>query len=193
MDSYGKKCNTRFLLNYGFIVEDNDANEFPFMLKLDRSDPLFQEKFDRLGDAIIVVRVQEGVDTENFKEMCAYLRFILLDEPGILASIEAAPRNCPPISLTNELKVLQYIKGSALEALSKYMTSYDQDQAALSATNLTENQRNCIKICMCEKKILDYYLNYLSDLTQELSSATPNLEEYPSTYTSQVLIPLTNS
>ena len=28
-DSYGKKCNTRFLLNYGFINLDNDANEFP--------------------------------------------------------------------------------------------------------------------------------------------------------------------
>jgi len=26
-DSYGRKCNSRFLLNYGFIVEDNDMNE----------------------------------------------------------------------------------------------------------------------------------------------------------------------
>lgn len=26
-DSYGRKCNTRFLLNYGFILEDNADNE----------------------------------------------------------------------------------------------------------------------------------------------------------------------
>jgi histone-lysine N-methyltransferase SETD3 len=26
-DSYGRKCNSRFLLNYGFILDDNDANE----------------------------------------------------------------------------------------------------------------------------------------------------------------------
>jgi len=26
-DSYDRKCNSRFFLNYGFIVEDNDANE----------------------------------------------------------------------------------------------------------------------------------------------------------------------
>ena len=32
-DSYGRKCNSRFLLNYGFIVENNDSNEFPFMVK----------------------------------------------------------------------------------------------------------------------------------------------------------------
>lgn len=25
-DSYGKKCNSRFLLNYGFVMEDNEAN-----------------------------------------------------------------------------------------------------------------------------------------------------------------------
>lgn len=25
-DSYGRKCNSRFLLNYGFILEDNPDN-----------------------------------------------------------------------------------------------------------------------------------------------------------------------
>ena len=26
-DSYGKKCNSRFLLNYAFVLEDNRENE----------------------------------------------------------------------------------------------------------------------------------------------------------------------
>ena len=26
-DSYGRKCNSRFFLNYGFINPENDANE----------------------------------------------------------------------------------------------------------------------------------------------------------------------
>jgi histone-lysine N-methyltransferase SETD3 len=25
-DSYGKKCNSRFLLNYGFVCENNESN-----------------------------------------------------------------------------------------------------------------------------------------------------------------------
>ena len=29
-DSYGKKCNSRFFLNYGFINHNNDANEVVF-------------------------------------------------------------------------------------------------------------------------------------------------------------------
>lgn len=45
MDSYGKKCNSRFLLNYGFIVENNDANEYPFKMELDPDDPLFSVKY----------------------------------------------------------------------------------------------------------------------------------------------------
>lgn len=30
-DSYGSKCNSRFLLNYGFIQPDNMANETVLM------------------------------------------------------------------------------------------------------------------------------------------------------------------
>jgi len=41
-DSYGKKCNTRFLLNYGFINLNNDANEFPLVVHLIATDPLFE-------------------------------------------------------------------------------------------------------------------------------------------------------
>lgn len=49
-DSYGQKCNHRFLLNYGFAVEDNREldgfcpNEVPMELYVDPDDPLFAEK-----------------------------------------------------------------------------------------------------------------------------------------------------
>lgn len=49
-DSYGQKCNHRFLLNYGFAVEDNTEvdgfcpNEVPVELVLSPQDPLFEAK-----------------------------------------------------------------------------------------------------------------------------------------------------
>lgn len=49
-DSYGQKCNHRFLLNYGFAVEDNTEvdgfcpNEVPIELILSPDDPLFESK-----------------------------------------------------------------------------------------------------------------------------------------------------
>jgi histone-lysine N-methyltransferase SETD3 len=51
-DSYGQKCNHRFLLNYGFAVEDNREldgfcpNEVPMELALTPDDPLFAQKLD---------------------------------------------------------------------------------------------------------------------------------------------------
>lgn len=52
-DSYGKKCNTRFLLNYGFINLDNDANEFPFTCKLQDDDQFAQQKCEILNTGIV--------------------------------------------------------------------------------------------------------------------------------------------
>jgi Rubisco LSMT substrate-binding/SET domain len=52
LDSYGQKCNHRFLLNYGFAVEDNREldgfcpNEVPLELTLDVSDEFFQERLE---------------------------------------------------------------------------------------------------------------------------------------------------
>jgi len=49
-DSYGQKCNHRFLLNYGFAVEDNREvdgfcpNEVPLELTIPRTDPLYRDK-----------------------------------------------------------------------------------------------------------------------------------------------------
>lgn len=49
-DSYGQKCNHRFLLNYGFAVEDNREldgfcpNEVPLELTLSPEDPLYAQK-----------------------------------------------------------------------------------------------------------------------------------------------------
>jgi len=51
-DSYGQKCNHRFLLNYGFAVEDNREldgfcpNEVPIELYVDADDELFTEKLE---------------------------------------------------------------------------------------------------------------------------------------------------
>jgi hypothetical protein len=52
LDSYGQKCNHRFLLNYGFAIEDNREidgfcpNEVPIELRVSPHDSIFEEKID---------------------------------------------------------------------------------------------------------------------------------------------------
>lgn len=43
-DSYGKKCNSRFLLNYGFIVLNNDGNEVAVKVLFNKNDPTLKLK-----------------------------------------------------------------------------------------------------------------------------------------------------
>ena len=51
-DSYGQKCNHRFLLNYGFAVEDNREidgfcpNEVPLELTVPPGDPLYEARME---------------------------------------------------------------------------------------------------------------------------------------------------
>jgi len=55
LDSYGKKCNSRFLLNYGFCVADNTDpdgrcyNEVRLFFALDKTDPAFGLKKSLAG------------------------------------------------------------------------------------------------------------------------------------------------
>lgn len=51
-DSYGRKCNSRFFLNYGFINQPNDANEVPIIVNIDKdTDPkAFEIKLSLIHD-----------------------------------------------------------------------------------------------------------------------------------------------
>lgn len=87
MDSYGKKCNSRFLLNYGFIVRNNDANEYPFKIKLRKDDPNFQAKRNLLEQTSVKYRVMKGVEEKCFRELFGYMRFAELDDMSILPEL----------------------------------------------------------------------------------------------------------
>lgn len=80
-DSYGKKCNTRFLLNYGFINLNNDGNEFPFKIALDMKDPLWQQKNELLGQALSrrTYRVMAELNDEATYKFLSWLRYCEYD------------------------------------------------------------------------------------------------------------------
>jgi len=48
-DSYGRKCNHRFFVNYGFALDINHDNEALIQVELPKSDPHYQTKLDFLG------------------------------------------------------------------------------------------------------------------------------------------------
>lgn len=100
-DSYGKKCNSRYLLNYGFTVLNNRGSRLFFFLLicsdsdgtcynqccieigLDPSDPSFSAKVERLDDisksaetSHRMVRLTLQLDDPETIDAFCYGRFI---------------------------------------------------------------------------------------------------------------------
>lgn len=85
-DSYGKKCNSRFLLNYGFYNEENDANEVPIEVGISFDDPLLLSKFAFLKGTKKnrKFRVKESFNDEVTADLFAWLRLVEFDEDPII-------------------------------------------------------------------------------------------------------------
>lgn len=179
-DSYGKKCNSRFFLNYGFIVENNDANEVPIKLQLDMSDPLYDVKVKILGSpSVKTIRVSEDLTEKNMRDFFSYLRFLeFRGDPMILykfqfkynsqakqneddedEDLSYQGTNLPPVSVENEKSVLDKIRKMADIQYRAYPTTYEADLKILEKPeSLTFNQRNAVLMRSGEKKVLLYLL-----------------------------------
>ncbi len=81
-DSYGIKCNSRFLLNYGFTVENNEDNEFKIILILNENSPYFREKMEYLGGKNFTKKFSLVINQSDNKilQFFSFLRFILYNK-----------------------------------------------------------------------------------------------------------------
>ena len=81
-DSYGKKCNTRFLLNYGFINLNNDANEYPLKISLADDDKYASQKVELIGGQLVkrTFRVQAHMSETIMDKFLSFCRFTVFDE-----------------------------------------------------------------------------------------------------------------
>ena len=78
-DSYGRKSNTRFLLNYGFINRDNDANDLPLNVSIKEDDPLFVEKTKALsGGRWRSYSFMADYEEEVTFKVLSFIRYVVL-------------------------------------------------------------------------------------------------------------------
>ena len=167
-DSYGIKCNSRFLLNYGFTVENNEDNEFKIILILNESSPLFKEKMIFLGGKNYTKKFSLVINNAESKitPFFSFLRFILYSKSNF-----KDVNSSKPISVENEIILFNKIKELMKNYLSKYPTTleYDIDYLNKNRKKMDFNEYNCYIIRIGEKKILNYYLNMANDILQLLN------------------------
>jgi len=79
-DSYGRKCNSRFFLNYGFINHENDANEVPLVVEMLENDPGLEVKLKLINEqrsrGMMKFRVVDNLYEPVMNEFLSWLRFV---------------------------------------------------------------------------------------------------------------------
>ncbi|EQC27514.1 hypothetical protein SDRG_14714 [Saprolegnia diclina VS20] len=175
-DSYGKKCNHRFLLNYGFAVPDNteedgrNPNEVLFPLQLLENEPssLFGKKQRYLHDSGVYsmdTRFSTYHGDANTREGLSFLRLIVATESEFDAfSVQTPAHAIPPISLENEVRVLKHIAALATVQLFQYATSLEQDMVAVAQCPVFSNQAQALHFIMGEKRVCMYYQSMAYDV-----------------------------
>ena len=189
-DSYGKKTNYRFLLNYGFALENNDMGEYPLTIVFNNEYPLFNMKkkfFKNKYDFIKSFNLNNNFQESQILELISYLRFLLYDENinDLFKKILTAKMTVNdeisinyyffyPINKAMEIKVLNHLKFLCEKALEKYPTTIEQDKKVYKENknkkDFNFNYRNCLLLLISEKNVLLYYIQFCDYCLKLLNS-----------------------
>ncbi|RLM99669.1 Rubisco LS methyltransferase, substrate-binding domain [Panicum miliaceum] len=136
----GPQTNSRLVLNYGFVDEDNPFDRIAIEASLNTEDPQFQEKrmvAQRNGKlAIQNFNVYVGKEKETVAEMLPYLRLGYFSDPDEMQSILSSEGDTCPVSPCTERAVLDQLVGYLESRLAGYPTTLDEDEATLADGSL---------------------------------------------------------
>lgn len=216
-DSYGRKCNSRFFVNYGFSLEKNPDNEARLEFNLLPTYPQYNMKVLMLGETFDEEDEErdQGVTREfqipmSYKEKktkaCfSFLRFIHAHEKEmLLMSEDINLDDIPPISVKNEQLSLLALAKAAKASLDKFDTSLAEDNALLNDEEnypKMSNKRNIVLMRRGEKEVLDFYKNLArtciplfriqwKDLKKVVASKYKSEDDPLANYVKSVVVPL---
>ena len=175
-DSYGKKTNARFLLNYGFCIDDNDTSEYSLTVTFNETYPLFELKKNVFQNEYQFVRsfnLNNYFYESQIIELLSFLRFILFDgdindlynaintSENIYEDSTSTFYYIPPISKELEINVLKHFRLLCKKELVKYPTTFEQDENLYKTKkNISFNLRNILLLLMSEKTVLSYFIYF---------------------------------
>jgi len=173
-DSYGRKCNHRFFVNYGFALDDNhEDNEAVLTITMDGAEAATPGSRKRhiLG-ALFMSPLSErefqvpASFEEKTQRMFGFCRVCCMTENQLLlladGQREAAEtlEGTGPVNIANEIKALEMIKTAAKTALERFSTEIESDEKLLEEKKYADiNERNCIVMRLGEKKVLQWFVD----------------------------------
>lgn len=184
-DSYGRKCNHRFFVNYGFSLEENEDNEVVLSLSFPANCTSQLMKLRILKEAGLGPKkdFQVAASTRHKKsrEMFSYLRIanakgnelMVLPQGNDLKLDELGP-----LSVESELTTLAAVKAAAEACLEGFDTTLEEDERILKEDkNLTFNIRNAILMRRGEKQVCHWFIQLADEMTPLFSMPWKDLKK----------------
>uniref|UniRef100_A0A804NGC9 Rubisco LSMT substrate-binding domain-containing protein n=1 Tax=Zea mays TaxID=4577 RepID=A0A804NGC9_MAIZE len=172
----GPQTNSRLVLNYGFVDEDNPFDRVAIEASLNTEDPQYQEKrmvAQRNGKlAIQNFNVYVGKEKQTVAEMLPYLRLGYISNPDEMQSILSSEGDTCPVSPCTERAVLDQLVGYLESRLAGYPTTLDEDEAMLADGNLEPKKEVATRLVRLEKKMLHACLQATNEFINDLPDHT---------------------
>jgi len=180
-DSYGRKCNHRFFVNYGFSLEENEDNECVLEFSIHPDDINYARKLRLVNNAVFHAdtsgsgpsrefQIPANVRERKTREMLSFLRFVVADDVELgrmPTSYSFMIDDISPVNVRNEIAALQELRKGALKCLAGFDGSIDRDNALLATGTLTMNLRNAVLMRRGEKMVANFFV-HLADACEPL-------------------------
>lgn len=168
----GPQPNSKLLINYGFVDEDNSYDRIVVEASLNTEDPQYQDKrlvAQRNGKLSVQgFQVFVGKEREAVMDMLPYLRLGYVSDPSDMQSVLSSQGPICSVSPCMERAVLDQLAEYFIKRLAAYPTTLAEDEALLAALKLNPKQRVATQLVRLEKRILKACLQATVDLINQL-------------------------
>ncbi|KAG0454986.1 hypothetical protein HPP92_024278 [Vanilla planifolia] len=172
----GPQPNSRLLLNYGFVDEDNPYDRLVIEASLNTEDPQYQEKrmvAQRNGKlSVQVFYVYVGRERDTISDMLPYLRLGYVSDPSEMQSVISSQGPTCSLSPCIERAVLDQLVRHFHARLGHYPTSLSEDEAMVTNSQLDPKKRVAARLVRSEKKLLNACLQATIELIEQLPDHT---------------------
>ncbi|TVU51509.1 hypothetical protein EJB05_02941, partial [Eragrostis curvula] len=181
----GPQPNSRLLLNYGFVDEDNPFDRIIIEVHINfwaiscipkyRRSSISEKRMvaQRNGKlAIQNFQVYVGKERETVAEILPYLRLGYISDPDEMQSILSSEGDTCPVSPCTERAVLDQLVGYLKSRLAGYPTALDEDEAMLADVNLEPKKEVATRLVRLEKKMLHACLQAANEFINDLPDHT---------------------
>jgi protein-histidine N-methyltransferase len=182
-ETYGYKCNYRYLVNYGFTVNNNKHEEVVIntnytlssivntyitnILNYEDKQTLIRDLFDN----IIYEKTSDQLKNLILTEKSCYQIGYTYNDATIkmFNELRAEQKN----SKETELSIMELLSAVIGYSLSRFVTSVQNDEQQLELYDYDFNMRNTIIMRKEEKKVLIFWQELVNAIIDRLKSSEP--------------------